>query len=85
MSIGEFLVWDERQPVRYEFDGFHPVAMMGGTLAHDRIMRRLHRCLEDRLAGRPCEPFGPDVKIIVDGKARYPDALVTCTPQENRS
>lgn len=85
MTLAEFLAWEDRQPTRYEFNGVEPVAMTGGTLAHNRITRRLHRLLEQQLEGRPCEPFGPDVKIIVDGKARYPDALVTCTPQDERS
>ncbi|HEY1934878.1 MAG TPA: Uma2 family endonuclease [Acetobacteraceae bacterium] len=81
MTLEEFLGWEERPPTRFEFDGFHPVAMTGGTIAHNRIMRRLHRALERRLEGQPREPFGPDVKVIVDSRARYPDAVVTCTPQ----
>ena len=30
MSLEEFLVWEERQEVRHEFDGLRPVAMVGG-------------------------------------------------------
>jgi Uma2 family endonuclease len=82
-TLQEFLRWEDRQPTRFEFDGFQPVAMTGGTIAHNRIMRRLHRALERRLEGQPCEPFGPDVKIIVDGRARYPDAVVSCAPQND--
>ncbi|MEJ0044833.1 MAG: hypothetical protein WDN04_00735 [Rhodospirillales bacterium] len=26
MTLAEFLVWEERQELRYEFDGFAPVA-----------------------------------------------------------
>jgi Uma2 family endonuclease len=85
MTLAEFLAWEERQELRYEFDGSQPVAMTGGTLNHDRITRRLHRALEAKLRGKPCEPFGPDVKIVTAGKARYPDALVTCTPQTGES
>ena len=81
MTLTQFLAWEERQELRYEFDGFEAVAMIGGTVAHNRIMRRLHRALERGLAGKPSELFGPDVKILTPGKARYPDALVTCTPQ----
>ena len=80
-----FLRWEERQPTRFEFDGSRPVAMTGGTVAHNRIMRRLHRLLEQGLAGTSCEVFGPDVKIIVDGKVRYPDAVVGCSPQSDAS
>ena len=85
LTLETFLVWEEQQPARFEFDGFHPVAMTGGTVAHNRIMRRLHRLLEQHLDGTPCEPFGPDVKVIVDGRVRYPDAVVSCTPQPDRA
>ncbi len=81
MTLTEFLAWEERQPTRFEFDGFQAVAMTGSTVAHNRIMRRLHRALERRLEGQLYEPFGPDVKIVVDGRARYPDAVVSCVPQ----
>jgi hypothetical protein len=29
MTLAQFLAWEERQAARYEFDGFHPVAMAG--------------------------------------------------------
>jgi hypothetical protein len=32
------------------------------------------------LAGGPCQPHGPNVKIIADGKVRYPDVIVACAP-----
>jgi hypothetical protein len=37
VMLAEFLEWEERQPVRYEFDGVGPVAMTRGTLADARI------------------------------------------------
>jgi Uma2 family endonuclease len=80
MTLAEFLEWEERQELRYEFDGFAPVAMTGGTIAHDRITFNIQRALASRLAGSPCQPFGPNVKIVTPGKARYPDAVVTCSP-----
>ena len=80
MTLAEFLAWEERQELRYEFDGFEPAAMTGGTIAHDQITFDLRTALAARLAGKPCRPLGPNVKIIVDGHARYPDALVVCRP-----
>jgi Uma2 family endonuclease len=80
MTLTEFLAWEERQELRYEFDGFQPVAMTGGTLVHDLITFNVRKSLDTRLAGQPCRPWGPNVKILTPGKARYPDALVTCTP-----
>ena len=36
--VEEFLAWEEAQQGRYEFDGFRPVAMTGGTFAHEVII-----------------------------------------------
>jgi Uma2 family endonuclease len=80
MTLSQFLIWEERQELRYEFDGFEPVAMTGGTVEHDRITFNIRKALDARLAGKPCQPYGPNVKILVDGRARYPDGLVACKP-----
>ncbi len=80
MTLTQFLAWEERQELRYEFDGFQPVAMTGGTVAHDRITFNVRKALDARLTGKPRRPFGPNIKIIVDGHIRYPDALVVCHP-----
>ena len=37
VTTAEFLAWEERQELRFELDGFRPVAMTGGTIAHDLI------------------------------------------------
>ena len=76
----EFFAWTSSQEGRHEFDGFQPVAMTDGTVNHARIMRCLHRALDLRLRGRPCQPLGPDAGVATVGNAvRYPDALVTCS------
>jgi Uma2 family endonuclease len=86
MMLPEFLEWEERQPLRYEFDGVGPVAMTGGTLAHARIQRNLAFALTGRLSGKPCEFLGSDLKIKTsDDHVRYPDGFVTCTGGENAS
>jgi Uma2 family endonuclease len=79
MTLSEFLAWEERQELRWEFDGVHPFAMTGGPVAHDRITFNLQKALDVRLAGKPCQPYGPNVKIVVARSVRYPDAFVTCT------
>lgn len=76
----QFFTWAEAQEGRYEFDGFQPVAMTGGTVNHSRITRNLHRALYSRLRGGRCEPLGPDAGVQTVGHAvRYPDALITCS------
>ena len=80
MTLREFLVWEERQELRYEFDGFQPVAMTGGTAEHSLIQGNLINALLNRLRGGPCRAHGSDLKIGVAGRIRYPDAFVVCSP-----
>ena len=85
MSPEEFLAWEETQELRWEFDGVRPVAMVGGTLAHDVVNMNLVTALVGRLRGKPCRAYGPSVKVSVgQGKYRYPDVSVTCVPIEPR-
>ncbi|HEX4178798.1 MAG TPA: hypothetical protein VHY57_10185, partial [Rhizomicrobium sp.] len=49
----QFLAWEERQELRYEFDGFQPIAMAGGTAAHSAIQRNLIVALGVGLRGKP--------------------------------
>jgi Uma2 family endonuclease len=77
----QFLAWEERQELRYEFDGFQPIAMAGGTAAHAAIQRNLIYALTGGLRGKPCQPYGSELKIkVADRSIRYPDAFVVCTP-----
>ncbi len=79
MTRDQFLDWAQAQEGRYEFDGFQPVAMTGGTANHNRIIRNLHVALSARLGGTGCEALGPDAGVATVGDTvRYPDALVTC-------
>jgi Uma2 family endonuclease len=63
MRPDEFLAWEDRQPLRYEFDGVQPIAMTGGTWAHAAIQRNLAIALGTRLRGKPCQYIGNDLKI----------------------
>ncbi len=85
MSRAEFLAWEERQELRYEFDGFDIRAMVGVTRAHAVIQANLIGALRDRLRGKACRPFGSELKIEVADSIRYPDAFVVCTPGDPRS
>ena len=81
MTLAEFLAWEERQPLRYEFDGIGPVAMTGGTAGHADIQRNLAFSLTARLRGKPCRFYGSDLKFqVAEGHIRYPDGMVVCSP-----
>ena len=80
MTLDEFLAWERKQELRYEFDGTRSVAMTGGTVEHSEIATNLVEALRRRLGGKPCRAFRGDLKILVAGRVRYPDATVTCSP-----
>jgi Uma2 family endonuclease len=65
--------------LRREFDGFVPVAMTGGSNAHEVIGNNLRALLLVALRGKRVRVCGPILKIQVAGRIRYPDAFVFCT------
>jgi Uma2 family endonuclease len=80
MTREQFLAWEEKQPLRYEFDGFQPIAMTGGTAAHAIIQHNLHIAVGGRLRGGPCRFYGSDLKIKTASGFRYPGGFVVCSP-----
>lgn len=78
MTLSEFLAWEERQELRYEFDGFAPVAKNGDSRGHETVRMNLLVALANRLRGSSCRAHGCNLKIEVAGRIRYPDAFVTC-------
>jgi Uma2 family endonuclease len=79
MSLDEFLAWEERQELRWEYDGLAPMAMTGGTAEHSAIQRNIYIAVGARLRGQPCQVYTSDLKIGVAGSIRYPDAFVVCS------
>jgi len=80
MTPESFLAWEDRQPLRHEFDGVRTIAMTGGTAAHALIQINLAIAVGGRLRGKPCRFVGNDLKISVAGRVRYSDGFVYCGP-----
>lgn len=51
-TVEDFLEWEAQQPLRYEFDGFEPVAMVGDTEQHASVQRNLAISVGGRLRVR---------------------------------
>lgn len=64
------------------FLGGRIVAMAGASPTHVRISMSFIRLLGNQLAGKPCEPFGQDMRVKVGGLSTllrsdytYPDVF----------
>ena len=80
MTFDEFVAWEERQEMRYEFDGVAARALTGGTVAHSTLQTHLIAALGGALRGKPCRAFGNLLKVRTATSIRYPDALIVCGP-----
>lgn len=97
MSFEDYLVWEAKQPEKWELADGRPVlrsarwhydpatGMASATVAHNRISANLIVALGTRLRGRPCWASPSDLKTRSREKsARYPDVTVECgTPAAN--
>ena len=74
-TVDAFLAWEERQEGKHEFDGRHVIPMTGGSRAHQRIIFNLLTLLT---RGLDPERFDSvqEMRILADGKVRYPDVCV---------
>lgn len=86
MTFEEYLAFEEESDIRHEYiDGYaypmEPTAMSGGTLAHDQIIANVHAQLWLRTRGTECRTHTQGFKLQTpDGRAYYPDAMVSCAP-----
>ena len=78
-TVEEFLAWEERQALRYEFDGVRAIEMVGGTSAHSEIAVNIIVALRTRL-GADYKVYGSDFKLRMAGSVRYPDVMIVPTP-----
>lgn len=85
LSLDEFIAWEERQELRYEFDGLGIEAMTGGTMNHGSIQANVVAVLRPLLRGGACRVLGGEVKIKTATSIRYPDAMVVCSIADGRA
>jgi Uma2 family endonuclease len=85
MTLDEFVAWEERQELRYEFDGVAARAMTGGTVTHSALQTNLIVALGAALRGKPCRAHGSELKVRTATSVRYPDAMIVCGRADPKS
>jgi Uma2 family endonuclease len=82
MTPAEFLQWEEKQELRYEYVNGEVMAMTGGTIPHNDLAVNLLLLLASHVRSRGCRINVSDVKVKVRRRFRYPDLVVTCDDRD---
>lgn len=87
MSFQEYLEWEERQEIKYEYVNGEVFAMTGGTIPHNDIAVNLTTALKTHLRGKRCKVSMADAKVGVSeqGPFHYPDVMVTCDDRDRQA
>lgn len=80
MTAEEYLEWEAKQELRYEYIDGEILAMTGGTIPHNNIALNFYRALYPHLRQRGCQANVSDAKVKPSQLSRYfyPDLVVTC-------
>lgn len=85
ISFDELSELEDHDGLRYELWDGEPVAMTGGTRAHNVISLGLYRTIHHQLS-TGCEAYVADMGLRRDSSAysdkAYPDVMVVCNPQD---
>ena len=78
----EYLDLERSLESKNEFFDGEVFAMSGGTPLHSQIATNLAREFGNKLKGRDCIPYNPDLRLKVElaGLFTYPDLSVVCGP-----
>jgi Uma2 family endonuclease len=84
LTPAEYLAWEEKQELKYEYVDGKISAMTGGTLNHSKIGGNLYYILQTHLRGGGCQVLNSDAKVQIAESSDYvyPDISVTCDERD---
>ena len=84
-SIEEYLERENAATEKHEYYKGEIFAMSGAKMPHNKIAKNLLVSLAIKLKGKPCEPFGSDVRIHVEKNTlfTYADISIICGEPES--
>jgi len=87
VTAEEYLAAEARATEKHDYVDGAVYAMAGASEAHNIIAMNLYRLLGSQLRGKPCQPFGSDMKVWVRSEPGqcfyYPDAMVACDAEDS--
>lgn len=84
-TIEEYLEMENAATEKHEYYKGEVFAMSGAKLQHNIITTNLLVALGNKLTGKPCRPFGSDMRIHIPQNTlfTYPDISVICGEVES--
>jgi Uma2 family endonuclease len=80
LSQEEYLEWEKTAEQKHEYFEGEIFAMSGASPRHNKISVNLIGELYARLKGKPCQPYGSDMRVHIPENTlyTYPDISVFC-------
>ncbi len=83
MSVEEYLDWEVRQELRYEYVNGDVLARTGGSIPHNDIALNFYTALRSHIRARNCRINVADVKVQVTSSIYlYPDLVISCDERD---
>jgi Uma2 family endonuclease len=86
-TIEEYLELEDAATEKHEYYLGEIFAMSGAKLQHNIVTTNLLGSLSNTLKGKPCRPYGSDLRIHIEKNSlfTYPDISVICGEPESRN
>ena len=80
ISIQEYLEMENASPEKHEYYKGEVFAMSDAKVSHVIITDNILTLLKQKLKGKPCKPFGSDMRIHIEANTlfTYPDISIIC-------
>ncbi|MGE0773204.1 MAG: Uma2 family endonuclease [Cyclobacteriaceae bacterium] len=80
LTIEEYLQFEKASAVKHEYYNGEVFAMAGGGARHNVIFSNVFGFLAYQLRGKPCRPYGSDMRIHIPENSlfTYPDISIIC-------
>ncbi len=79
-TVEEYLEFEKKSLEKHEYFQGEIFSMAGADARHNVLFSNLFGELAHKLKGKPCKPFGSDLRIYVEQNAlfTYPDISIIC-------
>ncbi len=83
-TIEEYLEIENAETEKHEYYQGEIFAMSGAKISHVNILMNLSTALKVKLRGKPCQPYGNDLRIHIPTNTlfTYPDISIICGEPE---